>query len=116
MFKICPMCKVIWRSREEFLRDESLEINGYQVNFIDLDSGLFHFTHKTETCGTTMVVEVSHFIDLNPGKRYQTRKTGDEECPGYCLKKTQLASCVLPCECVFVRDLIQIIRDYKDGD
>jgi hypothetical protein len=112
-FKKCPMCSTVWQNRDKFIKDKSLEINGYQANFSNLKMGFFYFTHKVDGCYSTMVVEAKEFYDLNSGVRYPLRKTLTEECPAYCLHKDNLEKCSAECECAFVRDLILILQTMK---
>lgn len=116
MFKKCPMCAAVWLNRDQFLRDRRLELNGYQADFDNIENGLFFFTHNVASCFSTMGVMAGEFFDLNPGVRFSEKKKGSEECPGYCLKKDDLDSCGVRCECAFVRDVISIIQKYKGGD
>lgn len=111
------MCTAVWRDRMNFIRDKSLEMNGYQANFNRLELGLFYFTHKVEGCYSTLVVEAKDFYDLNPGIQYSEKKNLTETCPRYCHTKENLEKCEAECECVFVRDLIHILQTIKhDGD
>ncbi len=110
VFKVCPMCSTEWVTRDEFLNDLSLEINGYGADFERLDWSLFYFTHKKEGCFSTMVVEAKDFLDLYSGKKYTERRTGLEDCPGYCLDKEQLNRCEALCECAFNREIINLIK------
>ncbi|THB71441.1 MAG: hypothetical protein D6B25_18670 [Desulfobulbaceae bacterium] len=114
-FKQCTMCKKIWTTREDFLADRELEINGYQADFEQLEEGLFYFTHLTEGCGSTLAIQTREFLDLNSGAKYEQRNTGKEDCPGYCRQIDQLDRCKAQCECAFVRDIIQIIRQRQEG-
>ncbi|WP_108650442.1 hypothetical protein [Dongshaea marina] len=109
-FKQCPCCHERWRCREEFLADPSIELEGYKVDFTDLEQGLFLFTHRQEGCGSTIAIEVCDFKALYPHTIYQERKTGDPDCPCYCLHKDLLARCENQCQCAFVREVIHIIR------
>lgn len=107
-FKQCTCCDHGWKARADFLADPGIEFIGYQVSFDDLLLGLFLFNH---TCGTTIAIPVNKFRDLYDGPVYQTRKTGTEECPGYCLRQNELKACPAQCECAWIRELIQIISD-----
>ena len=111
VFKICPMCLTEWETRDDFLNDQSLEINGYGVDFEKLEWGLFYFTHKKTGCFSTMALEAKDFLDIYSGKRYTERQTGKEGCPGYCLEKNQLDRCDAVCECAFNREVIAIIKE-----
>lgn len=104
------MCSTIWWDREHFLNDKSLVMNGYQVNFNKLGEGLFYFTHNEASCFSTMAIAASEFFDLHHQSQRFERKTGSDECPGYCLKKEILERCETDCECAFVRDIIDTIR------
>lgn len=110
-FKKCPTCAFAWKKREDFLNDKNLKIVGYQANFKSLPLGLFLFNH---TCGTTLAVSAEGFVDLYDGPVYEERKTGTDECPGYCLHKDELRRCPAKCECAWVRELLQIIKKMKE--
>ena len=109
-FKTCPFCSKPWASRELFLEDADIDLVGYQVDFEDLSLGLFLFNHLT--CKTTLAVHASLFKDLHTGPVYLERKTGQTECPGYCLRTPELVPCPTECECAWVRSLLQIIREW----
>ena len=113
LFKQCPGCFQAWTSRTDFLQDSQLELNGYKADFERLDYGLFFFTHHKSDCFSTMAIEVVDFKDLYAGEIYTERRTGEEECPGYCLDKDQLERCDALCECAFVREIMQIIKDRR---
>ena len=115
VFKTCPMCSLAWNSRDEFLRDGSLELNGYQADLEELELGLFYFTHHRDGCHSTMVIETRDFLDLYTGERFNLPRTGEEDCPGYCLDIDQLDRCTAQCECAYVREIIQIIKDMQQG-
>ena len=106
-FKACPFCATIWPSREAFLEDRDLELIGYQVDFEELALGLFLFNHNT--CKTTLAIRAVQLKNLYTGPVFKERKTGQKECPRYCLKTSELAACPAQCECAWVRGLMQII-------
>lgn len=109
-FKKCSMCGEIWGTRDEFLDDRSLELNGYGADFDRLENGLFYFTHKLQDCSTTMALKSSEFLNLYTGEKYPDSKMGGDECPRLCLDKNALDRCPAFCECAFVREIIQIIK------
>lgn len=112
------MCAAVWQDRTAFIRDNSLELNGYQANFNNLELGLFYFTHKVEGCYTTMTVKAGEFYDLNPVIPLYTgrsRKTFTEECPTHCLHKENLQLCSVQCDCAIVRDLIGVLQTMKSA-
>jgi hypothetical protein len=104
------MCGEMWKTRDEFLKDRSLELNGYGADFRELGNGLFYFTHKVQDCSTTMALKAREFLNLYTGEKYPDRKMGSDECPRLCLDKNALDRCPVFCECAFVRELIQIIK------
>lgn len=110
-FKSCPMCAKTWASRDAFLDDETLVFNGYQANFGVLEQGLFYFTHQTDGCGTTMVIQTQAFLSLYTGKRYTENKQLSKECPRYCLDRSQLKRCMAHCQYAFVREVTQLLAD-----
>lgn len=109
-FKSCPCCPRVWATREEFLADPRIEIIGYQVHFEALDLGLLLFNHAD--CRSTLAVHVKHFRDLHTGPLFATRRTGEPECPRFCLRVDELGRCPAECECAFVREILQIIRHW----
>jgi hypothetical protein len=110
MFKQCSLCGKVWSAREEFLSDEDIELVGYQVNFKQLTSGYFLFNHS---CKTTLAIKAIEFADLYDGEVFDSRKTGTEECPGYCLHISNLKPCPAECECAYIREIIQIVKNIR---
>jgi len=108
-FKQCPNCGEIWTTQQSFLDDKNLNIIGYQVNFLELELGFFLFNHSS--CRTTLSLLAESFRNLYNGPVYKERKTQTAECPEYCLKKSVLDPCPARCECAYVREIIQIIRN-----
>ncbi|MEE4252948.1 MAG: hypothetical protein V2I50_02785 [Desulfuromusa sp.] len=111
IFKTCPCCEFTWTSREEFLADPNLDLNGYQVNFKRLEGGMFLFTHNVEACRSTMTIMMEAFRDLYSGETYTENKANSEECPRYCLDERQLSRCDALCECAFAREILQIVQE-----
>ena len=109
-FLTCSCCGFTWKSRKEFLADETLKLNGYQVNLLSLEDGLFLFTHNVQGCCTTLAVKVNEFSDMHTGENYTERRTDQEDCPGYCRNEKFLGRCEAKCECAYVRNIIQVIR------
>ncbi|HOK04161.1 MAG TPA: hypothetical protein P5270_04790 [Victivallales bacterium] len=111
MFKKCPKCNSHWKNRNQFINDKRIEIIGYQAHFEHLEAGLFLFNHY---CGTTLALEVDLFKDLYNGEIFQKNKRGSNECPKYCLNRSELRPCPAKCECAFVREIIQLIKAKKN--
>ena len=109
VFKECLPCFYKWFSRDDFLRDSSIEIIGYQVNFDNLLAGYLLFNHS---CGATLALSVRNFNGLYEGPIFQERATGSDDCPGYCLYQDQLDTCSARCECAYVRNIIDIIKKW----
>lgn len=111
-FKKCS-CGSEWQTIDEFISDKDLVLLGYQVNFKKLELGILLFDHKK--CGSTIGVKAYEFRKLHRGPIFKARLTGEDTCPGYCLHSEELAPCPNPCECSWVRDIIQIINMKKSG-
>ena len=109
-FKTCTRCGFVWPDREAFLRDRSLTLIGYQVNFEALREGFFLFNHL---CGTSLALEAGAFSDLYDGPMFLERKTGGDGCAGHCLHESDLEPCPQQCECAYVREVIRIIRGHR---
>lgn len=113
-FKTCPNCGVVWETLDAFLSDSELEQAGYQVNFVDLRGGLFYFTHLVEGCGTTMAVPVGQFTSLSNRPVLANRRTEEHaSCSNLCVRKGDLSPCPAECECVWVREVMQAIKERK---
>lgn len=107
-FKQCPCCGLAWPTRDAFLRDPKLIVVGYQVNFDKLLLGLFLFSHRA--CGSTIALPAESFRELYDGPIYESRATGTDECPEYCLYESELGACRAKCECAYVREILQVVR------
>jgi hypothetical protein len=111
VFKRCPSCARQWKTRESFLDDPALKLNGYAADFEELTYGLFFFTHETEGCYSTMTVAVNQFEPLYTGPRYSERKRLSPECPRYCADKNETDRCEVECECAYPREIMHVIRE-----
>ena len=110
IFTKCPMCGLNWNTRIDLLSDPLVEITGYLVNFKDLELGIFTFNHLS--CKGTFAIKASFFTDLYKGEIYERNMAGTDSCPNYCLNKFELTSCTEHCECAYVRDVIQQIKNF----
>jgi hypothetical protein len=109
-FKRCSVCRHVWETRELFLNDAGLELIGYQVSFAKLTSGLFLFNHVCK--GATLAIPAREFRDLYSGPVFKERATQGPGCPGYCLHRDDLRPCPAQCECAYVREIIQVLRNW----
>jgi len=107
--KTCSCCKVEWYSLDDFLSDPGVKLLGYQVNFAELELGLFLFNHS---CRTTMALHVNVFSQLHTGPYFKNSMAGSSSCGGACLKMNELGRCPNACECAYVREIMQIIQDW----
>jgi hypothetical protein len=107
-FKKCGPCGFEWETLDSFLGDPAIEIIGYQVHFEELKLGIFLFNHS---CNGTLAIRVDNFKHLYDGPIFKERKTGGEDCPGYCLHESELRSCPAHCECAYIREIIQRIKN-----
>jgi hypothetical protein len=116
VFKTCPGCFNAWKTRDDFLSDRSLVLNGYKADFKDLEYGMFFFTHNDESCHSTMTLMVEDFKNLYSGPIYSENKALSEECPRYCIDEKQLSRCDALCECAFAREITQVIVDNQKNN
>jgi len=66
VFKQCTMCGKEWPTKDDFLGDEEIRLNGYQWNKKKLRAGedlagLLIFTHAKSECFTTLGIEARRF-------------------------------------------------------
>ncbi len=111
-FKICTKCEQKWENREEFLSDTNIDLVGYQVNFGDLAEGFFLFNHIAEECGTSLAIEARDFTDMHNGPIFEARLENSETCPDYCKEPTSLKTCHEKCECSYVRDVLEKVKEW----
>lgn len=111
-FKKCTACTKEWKDREEFLSDPEVVLAGYQVHFEELTAGFFLFQHRSQACGTSIAIDVDGFTDLHHGPVFEKRLAGTDACEGHCLRESDLLPCPAHCECAFVRDIMQIVREW----
>ena len=107
-FKKCGYCQESWASRAAFLADPAIELIGYQANSVIIEKGLFLFNHS---CGDTLSIEVAAFVDLHQGPILRAEKADASLCPGYCQHPNELRACPVACECAYVRDLLQLLKE-----
>lgn len=108
-FKVCPCCGQVWRCRDAFLHDRSLQLNGYMADLKVLEKGLFYFTHLVAGCRSTLVVPAGRFLDLYAGA------LGDRgDCPVPCRDRGRLERCEAICEYAFARAVIRLILQMKN--
>jgi len=115
-FKVCTNCQHVWQDRKLFLSDTTLRLEGYQVNFVNLAEGLFLFTHRTEACGSTIAIPACEFTDLHDGPVFDENMNGKEGCDGSCLHTGVIDSCKAECECAYVRDVLQKVKEWPKQD
>ena len=112
IFKVCPTCSKPWNTLEDFLSDPELELTGYQVNFAELEGGLFYFTHEHETCGTTLAIPVKQFTNLSNRPFLALHGEQPKCCPNLCMRAGSMDPCPVECECGWVREIMQLIRNW----
>lgn len=110
LFKECPNCRHLWRDRESFLSDPGLHLIGYQVNYGELNAGLFLFSHDIPACGTSLAVKAGKFTDMHKGPIFESRLADTDSCAGHCLHVSDLSPCPEKCECAYVRDVLQEVK------
>jgi len=113
-FKTCASCRTNWPTRQDFLGDPDLTVLGYQAHFDALELGVFLFLHGR--CKTTVAMQAGKFTDLYDGPVFEERRTGQDDCPGYCLVETELRPCPAKCECAYVRETLQIIANWPKAE
>ncbi len=109
VFKKCPSCGFEWNNRENLLSDPDVEIVGYQVNYIRPSAGYFLFNHS---CKGTFSVQADYFEDLYDGPVFTKCAAWSHECPDYCLRRDDLRPCPIHCECAYVRQILQTIKNW----
>lgn len=113
-FKTCTMCGVLWRDRLDFLSDPKVLLVGYQANLADPPEGVFLFNHS---CRSTLGIRAREFLDLHDGPMFKERPADSPDCHRYCVNEQELLPCPARCECAYVRDVLQVVKDWpKETD
>jgi hypothetical protein len=64
-FKRCSLCNAVWHTKDEFLTDPNIKLNGYQKTSHNVrtisNGGLLLFTHSITACGTTLAMYAKVF-------------------------------------------------------
>jgi hypothetical protein len=110
-FKRCS-CGEFWKTRDEFLADPNISMSGYMAHFEDLHLGLFLFQHNRDDCKTSLAIQAGEFEGLYEGETFEENLRGTDACPEYCSHKAVLEPCPAKCECAWVREVIQIVKDW----
>lgn len=109
IFKSCPACHFEWPTRDDLLSDPDVSLIGYQINFRALTAGIMLFNHR---CKGTMAINVEKFQDLYDGPIFTERHIGDADCPNHCFHQSDLKPCPAQCECAYVREILQAIKNW----
>ncbi len=113
VFKKCSCCQFAWFTRDDFLHDDQIDLIGYQANFYHLELGYLLFNHLN--CESTFAIHAGLFKDLYSGPIFAQRLTGTDACQGFCIDPEALVPCVEQCECAYVRDILQTIRNWSEA-
>ena len=108
-FKKCTCCGNEWKNLNDLIRDEQVQIIGYQAAFTDSYEGLFFFAHRSKECGTTIAIPVSCFATLYEGPDYTEQLACTELCNGLCQSFYDFGGCSKECEMRWVRDIIEVL-------
>lgn len=115
-FMTCSTCGKQWQSRDQFVDDPNIKIIGFQVNLEAPDNSLYLFNHNQpeDSCGSTISIHVSHFLDMYDGPIYNEIKFGSETCRKHCFKINDMERCNNSCRNAVAREvMIQILERQK---
>lgn len=110
-FKKCTCCGNAWENLTDLIRDEQVNIIGYQPAFSESYEGLFFFSHRTPECGTTIAIHARHFLTLYDGPEYTLNLANSEKCSGLCKSFFDFGECSNECDMRQVRDIIKVLRN-----
>lgn len=112
VYRTCR-CGHTWKTREDFLNDRNLKIVGYQPDFVNHRYNHFLFNHLEKGCGQFFGVRASDFSDLREKGCTAELRTGQKDCPGYCMNSTDLRVCSVACCNASDRKLAAKIRSRR---
>lgn len=105
-FKQCTCCKGVWKNLSDLIRDENVQVIGYQPAFSDSYEGLFFFSHRAKECGTTIAIPAYHLLPLYDGPEYLVNMAGSEQCNELCKSFFDFRKCGNECSMRWVREII----------
>ena len=108
-FKRCTCCGKPWENLSDLIRDEQVNIIGYQAAFSDSYEGLFFFSHAAAGCGTTIAIPVSCFASLYEGPEYTAQLASTELCNGLCQSFCDFGVCPQECDMRWTREVIEVL-------
>ena len=112
-FKICTLCHHCWETLDDLVLDPNLRVEGYQASFPDPKRGMILVTHLADGCHTTLSLKVEALASLYDGPTYLERRTGEDDCGGYCLSQGLLEECLAECDMAWVRKVLQYLRRHE---
>lgn len=110
-FKSCTACGQKWLLKEDMFYDPNVKLLGYQMHFSNVGLGLLYFNHSGSKCKTTFAIKVSELMDMYDGPEYSDNMMAENDCPMYCLRRSELRSCGLPCSVAFIREIMTTINN-----
>jgi hypothetical protein len=113
VIKQCTTCSTQWLTLQQLVEDRNLKIEGYQACFGDADAGLIILTHKTRTCGTTLVLPARVFRPLIAGCLPEAHMTLSTPCPRRCSRPRDFEACQVKCDMAWVREVLGLLRRHE---
>jgi hypothetical protein len=116
-FKICTKCAYTWIDIDDFLKDPTICLIGFQARSKDNEPGLYLFNHilAGKQCGTTLSVDVETFLSLYNGPMFKDIKFKSPECEGHCTRAEDLSRCRVECKNAVAREIMQSFTKCKDN-
>ena len=116
-FKICTKCAYTWRVLDDFLKDPTICLVGFQANLTENEPGLYLFNHILEEnrCDTTLAVDVETFWSLYKGTMFTDLKFKSPQCEGHCTRVEDLSRCRVECKNAVAREIMQAFSKCEDS-
>ena len=108
-FKICTKCAYTWRVLDDFLKDSTICLVGFQANSMETESGYYLFNHNLaeNQCDTTLAVDVETFLSLYKRTMFMDIKFKSPQCEGHCTRVEDLSRCRVECKNAVAREMMQ---------
>ena len=109
LFKICTKCAYTWRDIDDFLKDPTICLVGFQASSMETESGYYLFNHNLaeNQCDTTLAVEVEVFLSLHKKTMFTDIKFGSPRCEAHCTRVDDLSQCPVECKNAVAREIMQ---------
>jgi len=106
-FKKCTCCGKTWKTLNDLAKDDEKIVLGCMA---DLNNHLFNLMTYNRSCGTTLAIPLTDFIDNCDIPFELEQRDAHEAKPSYCLKTNASDACLSKCACVYTDKILKSLN------